>query len=123
MTPNQAQTSIKELYAEAFSLNPSALLQLFIIDVGEIGLNVGAISQTEVNAQQSTIFRFHNNVKLNSSSIIWQGNEYIAAPINAEGFEVTSKGVLPTPKLSINVNDEAVSIFNQFRQRIREMVI
>lgn len=121
MTPNQAQTAIKELYAEASLLSPSALILLFEIDVGIIGLNVGAISQAEINSDNSTVFRFHNNVKLSSSSIFWQGNEYIAAPINAEGFDMTSKGVLPTPKLSINVNDEAVSVFNQFRQRIRDI--
>jgi lambda family phage minor tail protein L len=116
-----AQSEIKELYAEAFSLSSSALITLFEIDVSQIGLSAGAISQTEVNAETSTIFRFHNNTKINSTSIIWQGKEYIAAPVNAEGFEITSKGVLPTPKLSINVSNEAVSVFAEFRQRIREI--
>lgn len=116
-----AQSETKELYAEAFSLSSSALITLFEIDVSEIGLSVGAISQTEVDTETSTVFRFHNNLKINSTSIIWKGKEYIAAPVAAEGFEISSKGVLPTPKLAMNVSDEAVSIFAQFRQRIREI--
>jgi lambda family phage minor tail protein L len=121
MDKNTAQTDIKELYGEAFSLSSSALLTLFEIDVSAIGLSVGAISQSEINSEIGTIFRFHNNLKISNSSIIWQGKEYIAAPVHAEGFEVTSKGVLPTPKLSINVSNEAVALFSQFRQRIRDI--
>ena len=121
MNTTTAQTAIKELYFEAFNLSPSALLTFFEIDVSVIGLSVGAISQTEINAENSTIFRFHNNINLTTSSLFWQGNEYIAAPISAEGFSMNAKGVLPTPKLSLNVSDEGVVIFAQFRQRIREI--
>ena len=121
MNKTEAELAIKELYSEAFSLSPSSLVTLFEIDVSVIGLNVGEISATEVLTESSTVFRFHNNIKLSSSSIFWRGNEYIAAPINAEGFETTSKGVLPTPKLSINISDEGVAAFNQLRQRIRDI--
>ena len=121
MDKSIANSSIKELNIEAFSLSPSALVALFEIDVSQIGLNVGAISATDISNETSTIFRFHNTTKLNMSSIIWQGKEYVAAPIIIEGFEITSKGVLPTPKLSMNVSNEAVSIFSQLRQRIREI--
>jgi len=36
-----------------------------------------------------------------SSQIIWGGNEYIGLPMEATGFEMTSKGALPQPSITI----------------------
>ncbi len=121
MDKNVAQSSIKNLWSEAFSLEPTSLIHLFEIDVADISFARGVIGHNEVSAQTNTVFRFHNNIKLTHSSIFWQGKEFIAAPIQAEGFEITSKGVLPTPKLSISVSEESVPYLNILKERISQV--
>ena len=81
MTKAEAEIATKELYLEAFSLSPSSLVTLFEIDVSVIGLNVGDISATEISTESSTIFRFHNNIKLSTSSIIWRGRNILPHPL------------------------------------------
>ena len=120
LSKTQAQTSIKNVYTEAFSLSPSAFIQLFEIDIGDLGFDLGAIGQTEYNQKINTIFRFHNNNKLFNTSIFWRGNEYILAPIMGEGFDISSKGTLPIPKLSISVSEEGVSLLSMLKNRINQ---
>jgi lambda family phage minor tail protein L len=55
------------------------------------------------------ILRFHNNIKIFNSYVVWQGNTYYPAPIQAEGFESTSRGVLPRPNLTIASQSETGS--------------
>ena len=71
MNKTEAQSAIRGLWGEAFNLTPSALIQLFEIDLGQIGFNRGVISQSEIDSGLGTIFRFHNNIKLTNSSIYW----------------------------------------------------
>lgn len=88
---------------------------------------------TEINQEKKrgtnenfTIFRFHNSINLTRSSIFWRGDKYIAAPINAEGFELNSQGTLPTPKLSISTHDsegiESLAILRFYLQRLNNLV-
>ena len=121
MDKTTAETSIKNLYGEAFDLNPSNIVTLFEIDVGQIGFERSVISPNEIIAGKNTIFRFHNNVKLTNSSIYWNKKEYIAIPINAEGFDVTSKGTLPRPVLSLTVSDEGIHYLTLLKERIRQL--
>jgi lambda family phage minor tail protein L len=121
MDKNTASQSIKKLYAEASLLEPSALLTLFEINIADIGFSQGVVSQTDINQETNTVFRFHNNVKLTNSSIYWQGKEFVAAPIQAEGFETNLKGTLPTPRLSLTVSDEGIPVLSQLKERIREL--
>jgi len=110
LNTNQAQTSIKNIVAESFSLNPSALLSFYEIDISNLGLNMGEISQSEVDSSKNTIFRFHNNISLYTNSLFWQGVEYIAAPILADGFgiNVIATNLCPvkslTCRLLLNAN-------------------
>lgn len=120
-TKSDFQESSKNLYSESFSLTPSALITLFEIDVGELGFSLGKISETEINAETNTVFRFHNNVKLFNSSIFWKGLEYIAAPIQADGFEISAKGTSPTPKLLLTVSDEGIPQLSLLKNRILQL--
>ena len=52
------------------------------------------------------ILKFHNNIKVFNSFIVWQGRKYYPVPINAEGFESSTKGTLPQPSLSIASQSE-----------------
>lgn len=115
MTPAQAQVSITNLNTEIQSLNPSALITLFELDLSDVIFNSAVLSDSE------KIFRFHSELKLINTDIFWQGDRYIAAPIVASGFELTTKGSTPTPKLTMVSNDEAIDIFATLRQKIREL--
>ncbi|MEK6879152.1 MAG: hypothetical protein AABY22_06060, partial [Nanoarchaeota archaeon] len=117
---NQAQISIKNVLSESLSLNPSALITLFEIDISDIGFQIGIISETEIQLEKNTIFRFHNNVNLTTKSIFWQNKEYTAAPIEAKDFEMNMRGNVPTPKISMTVSDEGIALMTIFKQRILE---
>jgi phage-related protein len=122
MTTSEAQSSLKKLNSEATDLEPTALVQLFEIDVSELLFGERleknlAYNADNVNGQgqgfnirdpKYNIFRFHNCVKLLQSDIYFQGNLYHALPITAEGFETNSRGQAATPKLAISIRDENV---------------
>lgn len=116
MNTTQAQTSLKSIYSEANSLTPQSLVTLFEIDYTDLatdqGLSVGS---------DGGIFRFHNNVKLLQTNILFQGKNFIAAPIKAEGFEVSSRGTLPSPHLSMTVDETGIDFFALFKDRLKSL--
>lgn len=120
MTKIQAQSSIKKLNSEAFSLTPANLITLFEIDATDLAFDAGLINASDVNSG-SLLFRLHNNIKLGRTSIIWGGYEYIAAPVVAEGFETSSKGTLPVPSISISTNEDGISLLAELKEKIRRL--
>lgn len=120
MTKTQAQSSVTKLNREIYLLEPSSLITLFEIDASDLALDSGIISSSQYDSG-GLIFRFHNNIKLGTSSIFWQGYEFIAAPIKAEGFEVASKGTLPTPKVSITSSEEGIPFLALLKEKIRQL--
>lgn len=117
ISTTQARTSLKNLYGEGASLSASSLITLYEIDIETIGTDQGLIFQSE----DQKIFRFHNNLNLTSESLVYQGKTYSAAPIKGEGFELTARGTLPTPKLSLTVNDTGLQLFGLFKDRLRSL--
>ncbi len=113
ITTQRARSSIKSLVFELNNLTPSAIITLFEIDLTSV-LDAKSIpdlssAKTQTGFNQATpdnTLRFHNNIKVFNSTIIWQGNTYIPAPIQATGFENSSRGTLPTPILSISSQSE-----------------
>jgi lambda family phage minor tail protein L len=82
------------------SIAPSAVIELF---------------QLELNASQHGVnetYYFHAGVNAtNSGDIIWNGQAYLAFPIEATEFEYTGTGSLPRPKLRIsNINGTITGI-------------
>jgi lambda family phage minor tail protein L len=82
------------------SVAPSAVIELF---------------QLELNAAQHGVnetYYFHAGVNAtNSGDIIWNGQAYLAFPIEATEFEYTGTGSLPRPKLRIsNINGTITGI-------------
>lgn len=67
-------------------LEPGALVELFELDARAIG-----------GGQNY----FHSGVNGLGASVVWQGKVYAMYPIEAEGFEATTKGTLPTPTLRV----------------------
>ena len=109
LTAAQARSSIRSLQFELTNLTPSSLVTLFEIDMTNIltANEAVSLSSEASNANIKGSFpdntlRFHNNIKVFNSEIQWQGKRYYPAPIDATGFENSSKGTLPTPILSIS---------------------
>ena len=85
-------------HSELQSLNPSAILELFILELVE-GLHYATGNPDSV----PTTFRFHSGSNMNSNAeIVWQGNSYQRLPIEASGFAYTGKGQTPRPQLTIS---------------------
>ena len=108
----RAKSSIKSLNFELSSLTPSALITMFEIDLNKLIETKGINLQDQAKDVNFTgdvndgILRFHNNINIFNSYVIWRGKTYYPAPIAAEGFESTTKGVLPQPTLTIASQSE-----------------
>ena len=69
----------------------------------------------------SNVLRFHNNIKVFNSYIIWQGKTYYPAPIQAEGFDISSRGTLPTPVMRMTAQkEEGVQALSLLRRAIHK---
>lgn len=70
--------------ADIQSLNPSAVIELFIVDLTALG---------------DTLYRFHAGTNELKQNLVWQGNTYQAWPAEAKGFDLSTSGTSPRPKL------------------------
>ena len=78
------------VYSEAQKINPSAIIELFTLQ----------LSQSFHG--DTSIYRFHGGSNLsNNGEIVWAGNSYTRMPIIADGFAYR-KGQIPRPKLTIS---------------------
>lgn len=111
LTKSRAEDALKKTYSEAFSLEPSSIVQMFEIDLTDLLIDAG-IYETNIDSsnnyerERRSVFRFHNSIHLTLSDIVWQGNRYVALPIQVEGYEVGGSGALPKPKLTIATEEE-----------------
>ena len=76
--------------SELQKINPSSIIELFQLEL------ITAIHGS------NTVYYFHNGVNTNENQdVIFAGNQYTRMPIQATGFDFTSKK-LPRPRLSIS---------------------
>jgi len=87
--------STSEIIKDIQSLSMDAVVELFTLDF--------------TNIQAGGILRFHAGTNELRQNVIWQGNEYYAMPIEAEGFEKLTQGTLPRPKIRVANTDGALS--------------
>ena len=114
MITTQANTSIKNLSSELFSLTPSSLVCLYEIDIANLYYSDNYFTNTI-----EPVFRFHNEQKLFNNIIIWQGNSYYPVPIATDGFELSARGSLPTPKISIAIQDNTAPEIIRLKNYLR----
>lgn len=69
-------------------LDPGAIVELFVLDTTTI-------------PGCTDIYYFHAGTNDVSTDIVWQGHTYQRFPITASEFEMTSKGTLPRPTLTV----------------------
>lgn len=80
------------IQTEQQKLAPTALIELY-----EVKLKDAPADEEP--------FRFHTGTSGVSTNVIWKGKEYVALPIETEGFDINTQGSLPRPKLRVaNVN-------------------
>jgi lambda family phage minor tail protein L len=78
--------------SELFSLEPTALLEFFVI------------YYDYVNMPDEKLY-IHGGTNGINGSIYWQGEEYVPFPIQSSGFESKGDGTLPRPKLMVSNQD------------------
>lgn len=85
-------------------LNPGALVTLFTLDATDIG---------------GDIARFHQHYE---SQIVWQGNTFVAFPVEGEGFARTSDQQ-PSPRLRVaNVQGQISRLCMEFDDLVGALV-
>ena len=77
-------------------LQPTAILELFKV-------------YPDYQNVPDKFFTFHGGSNF-SNNIIWQGLEYIATPIETEGFGVFADGTLPRPKITLANTHKLISV-------------
>ena len=118
MDKAEARGSVKRLNAELFSLNPSAVMTFYTFDLTDLLFEMGLIGQPTDGNLSNRVFKFHNNMFMTRERLVWQGADYNALPLETEGFELSSQGSLPTPKLRISVDDKGISVLSTLKAQI-----
>jgi len=114
------------LNRELSSLEPSQLVYLYEIDLKPIH-PVSALNIVPNQPIKDGILRIYNDYNLfnivndSDGRVIWEGNYYYPFPINAEGFDLTTLGVRPTPKLYI-ANSSPDGTYNSFYKYLRMQI-
>ena len=94
--------TISPTYEILRDLEPSALIELFHIQF-----------TTELNGADDDLY-FHAGTNGIPTSIVFAGQSYTAAPVEAEGFDKSMKGVLPRPTLRVaNAQDTISSLMHR----------
>ncbi len=76
--------------SEIQRLQPSALIELFVLDLGKFG---------------GGTFFFHAGTNQLGNDVIWQGKTYVRLPIEATGFDKRATGSMPRPTMKVsNIN-------------------
>ena len=100
---NVTWTAISAVYEDLSILAPNAIIELF---------------QLHLDATlhgSSTIYYFHNGVNAAvTGNITWNGQAYVRLSIEATGFDYSSTGSMPRPKLAVsNIGSSITSLLLQ----------
>lgn len=102
-------TTPQTITSEIQKLEPSAIIELFVLDATSIG---------------SDVFRFHAGTNGLSQNIAWQGNTYMPFPVKATGFDMSGNGQLPRPKLQMaNVTGAITLLVLQYEDMLGTKVV
>lgn len=76
---------MSSILADIQSLSPGGIVELFELDT--------------TNLPDGTKSYFHAGANAMNGPVIWQGISYASLPIEASGFDVTTSGTLPRPRI------------------------
>jgi lambda family phage minor tail protein L len=84
-------TGISAVYEDLSVLEPNAIIELFQLHL-----------DTTLHGS-SDIYYFHNGVNAAvTGNVVWNGQSYVRLPLEATGFDYSSSGSLPRPKLAVS---------------------
>ena len=88
---------------ELVKLNPSVLVELYVLDVSELTPTEGTTPPA------GTLFRFYNG-GLNELEdiVVWQNNAYTPFPIEVTGYSIEGDKQTPRPTLTISNLDSII---------------
>lgn len=84
----------QSIASEIQKLDPSAIIELFELDMSVVG---------------GQVVHYHGGTNSLYEPVVWQGVTYFAFPVQASGFEYNGNGQLPRPKLQISNATGAIS--------------
>jgi lambda family phage minor tail protein L len=92
------------IYTEIQKLQPSAIIELFEVDLTAIG---------------GDVYYFHGGTNQLGQQLVWQGNTYRPWPMSGSGFDYNGNGQLPRPKILLsNVNGLITALILDFNDLI-----
>lgn len=71
-------------------------------------VNLFELDTTTISAG-GAVYYFHSGTNIVNTNVFWQGNQYIKFPIDADGFERSSSGVMARPKIKIANSNGVIS--------------
>lgn len=100
------------LMQELLKSSPSNIIDLFEVyfpvnqfsdtELAAVAPELGNATATDLTTMLSyRTLRFFADLNINSTEVTWQGNKYALFPVQADGFEYSLSGQLPTPILTI----------------------
>ena len=92
--------STDPVFSEVQKINPSAIIELFVLELSTSlhGTNTGIPTANNEN----NIYRFHSGTNLDANgNIIWNSKKYARFPIEATGFAY-QRGQIPRTKLIVS---------------------
>lgn len=95
--------------SELQKLAPNAIIELYVLDATSFG---------------GDTYYFHSGLNGLSQLIKWQGQEYAAYPVEITGFEFSSGGQIPRPKMLVsNVTGFVTALILQYQDMLGAKII
>jgi len=99
-------------------MNVPELLQQ--LDLGQM---IEVFSISTLNIGGTDVFNFHAGTNEVYQPIVWQGVTYQPFPIKSEGFEMTTRGALPRPRVTVaNVTGAVTALMRVYEDLIGAQV-
>lgn len=92
-------------------LTPDAEIELFELDLSPI--TGSALS-----------YYFHSGTKTDNTAVSWQGRKYEPYPMEADGWEMNTKGSLPRPTLRVaNISGLVTALLNDYDDMVGARIV
>jgi len=126
---SQITGSYYSINSEISSLEPSSLINLYEVDLNSVYPVTSSITQ-DGQPLKNGILRIYNDYNLfnlisdANGRVLWKNEYYYPFPISAEGFDLTTLGTRPTPKIYLSNNNpdkSSNSFYKYLRMQIQDL--
>ena len=117
----KSKRSYQKIISDLGRTSPSSVVTLYEIDLENLLIDEAMAYNADGDRSGESVFRFHNNLKLTKQKIYWKGQTYHPLPIQVDGFESSTKGAQPTPRMALMSNEESDTLFRDFKAMVRKL--